>query len=372
MRVLSILHDRSPGGSERVALALAGEWRRQGLDSRLLLASEEGGAVLPAGVPVHLLESPRRRTLTSRFRMGGLLRAAVEDIRPDLVFLPGNWHFALARAIARAQPRPRIVAKLSNPPVPDLPPAVTPIGIGAFRALMAPVDCLVHWPMALAPRLRRLAPGLALAPIPNPPLTIVARQRQSHPPTRRSTVLVAGRLVAQKNVGLALDAFALAAAQRDLRLIIAGDGPERPALEARAAALGLAHRIRFIGHLPGLGAPMEGADVLLLTSRYEGTPAVVLEALASGVPVVATDCSPFLHDLLTTPARGRIVPRRAPDAVAAALLAQLAEPGTVDIPEEELAQFALPAVAAAYARLFQSMVAGACPEPSVPALRRAG
>jgi glycosyltransferase involved in cell wall biosynthesis len=356
VRILSILHDRSAGGSERIALALAGEWRRQGLNAQLLLACDDGPATLPADVPVHRLDVPRRRSFTSRFRLGAPLREAVEALRPDIVFLPGNWHFALARGVARAHPRPIIVAKLSNPPVPDLPPPVTPIGVRAFRALVAPVDCLAHWPASLAPVLRRLAPSLALEAIPNPPLTVAPQRRPARPPTRRNTVLVAGRLVPQKNVGLALDSFALAAAQRELRLIIAGDGPDRGMLEARAAALGLADRVRFIGHLPGLMTPLAGADVLLVTSRYEGTPAVVLEALATGVPVVATNCSPYLEELITGPGRGRIVSRASAAMLSTALVQQLADPRPVDLSAGELEPFTLNRVAASYGALFARLL----------------
>jgi glycosyltransferase involved in cell wall biosynthesis len=356
MRILTILHDRSAGGTERIALALAGAWRAQGLDSRLLLASDEGPAQAPETVPVHCFETPRRRSLTSRFLMGQDLRTAVEAVAPDVVFLPGNWHFAMARAVARATPRPLIVAKLSNPPVPVLPAPITPIGVTAFRALLSPVDCLAHWPAARTPELRSLAPGLRLEAIPNPPLTIPPQPRGPRPPTRRGTVLVAGRLVAQKNVALALDAFAQASAQRDLRLLIAGDGPERGPLEARAAALGLANRIRFLGHQPGLAAPLAGADVLLMTSRFEGTPAVVLEALAAGVAVVSTDSSLFVRQLLTSPRRGRIVAKASPGALASALLAQLEEPEPAELSPEELSLFALPSVAADYVRLFEQLL----------------
>jgi glycosyltransferase involved in cell wall biosynthesis len=240
--------------------------------------------------------------------------------------------------------------------VPVLPAPITPIGVTAFRALLSPVDCLAHWPAARTPELRSLAPGLRLEAIPNPPLTIPPQPRGPRPPTRRGTVLVAGRLVAQKNVALALDAFAQASAQRDLRLLIAGDGPERGPLEARAAALGLANRIRFLGHQPGLAAPLAGADVLLMTSRFEGTPAVVLEALAAGVAVVSTDSSLFVRQLLTSPRRGRIVAKASPGALASALLAQLEEPEPAELSPEELSLFALPSVAADYVRLFEQLL----------------
>ena len=65
----------------------------------------------------------------------------------------------------------------------------------------------------------------------------------------------------------------------------------------------------------------KGVGALLVTSHFEGGPAVAVEALAHGVPVVSTDCSPFLRELLSTEESGRIVPTRDPEALADALLA---------------------------------------------------
>lgn len=358
MRILTILHDLSAGGSERVALRLAAEWRRLGQESELLLVASDGKAAIPPEVPVRRLPRDVPRSLTSRFRVAGALRVAVEAAAPDIVFLPGNWHFALARGIARARPRPVIVAKLSNPPIPSLFPGAGPFAVGALRALLRPVDALAFWPGSLAPELARLLPGLRLEPVPNPPISLVPSPRQPRPEDRRRHVLVAGRLVPQKNVALAIEAFALAAGRRDLHLTIAGDGPERPALEGLAARLEPGGRVRFLGHVADLGPALAAADLLLLTSRYEGTPSVVFEALAVGVPVVATACAPILPHLLDRPGRGRIVRHGSASALAEAILAQLAEPDPVGDVGDLLAPHAPAAIAARYAGIFTDLVSG--------------
>ncbi|MCE9611250.1 MAG: glycosyltransferase [Chthoniobacter sp.] len=105
-----------------------------------------------------------------------------------------------------------------------------------------------------------------------------------------SAPLVAGvgRLHPQKDFALFLDVAAeLARRSADVRFVIAGTGPEEASLKAKAAALGLAGRVRFAGHVADPRTIYAATDVLLLTSRYEGTPLTVLEAMASGVPVVA-------------------------------------------------------------------------------------
>jgi glycosyltransferase involved in cell wall biosynthesis len=311
----------------------------------------------PQDVPVRRLPREVPRSLTSRFRVAGSLRVAVEAAAPDIVFLPGNWHFALARGIARARPRPVIVAKLSNPLLPSLVPGAGPFAVRTLRALLQPVDALAFWPEALRPDLARLLPDTRLEAVPNPPIRVAQRLRRTRPVSRRGHLLVAGRLVPQKNVALAIEAFAIAAGNRDLHLTIAGDGPERDALANRIARLGLAGRVHLPGHVANLGPALDAADLLLLSSRYEGTPAVVFEALAAGVPVVSTACAPILPSLLDRPGRGRVVSRDTASALAEAILAQLAEPEEVGDVSDLLAPHAPEAVAARYAGLFSDLLA---------------
>jgi glycosyltransferase involved in cell wall biosynthesis len=96
-----------------------------------------------------------------------------------------------------------------------------------------------------------------------------------------------GRLAWVKAADDALAAFA-AAGIAGTRLSVVGDGPDRPALEAQARALGLAGRVTFHGALPDAWRVLPAFDALLLSSRSEGTPMVLLEAMHAGVPIVAT------------------------------------------------------------------------------------
>jgi glycosyltransferase involved in cell wall biosynthesis len=105
-----------------------------------------------------------------------------------------------------------------------------------------------------------------------------------------STIVTVGRLVHQKNHDLFLRAAAgLLRHMPDLRFIIAGDGPLRPQLEAQARELGIAASVTFAGERSDIDELVRSAALFWLTSRWEGMPNAVLEALASGVPVIATD-----------------------------------------------------------------------------------
>jgi glycosyltransferase involved in cell wall biosynthesis len=134
-----------------------------------------------------------------------------------------------------------------------------------------------------------------------------------------------GRLEPQKDTALGLRAMAaLRRIRPAARLELVGEGPDRAVLQMLAAELGVP--VRFAGRVQDVTSVLDGAAALLVTSRYEGGPAVAIEALARGVPVVSTDCSALLRDVLTAPEAGTIVPSRDPEALAAALVAQTLRP----------------------------------------------
>jgi len=121
-------------------------------------------------------------------------------------------------------------------------------------------------------------------PIPDEAARAAARDRLGLP-AAVPVVAAIGALSAEKRVADAIDAVA---AVDGAHLLVAGDGPERPALERRAdAALG--DRVRFAGILPGPGQALAAADVVVSCSRTEGMPGVLIEAGLSGRPAVATD-----------------------------------------------------------------------------------
>lgn len=133
-------------------------------------------------------------------------------------------------------------------------------------------------------------------------------------------VLTVARLDPQKGVAYLLDA---AAQVPDAVFAIAGEGPERTVLEARAAALGVAHRVRFLGHRQDVPALLAIADLFVLPSLYEGLPLSVLEAMAVGVPVVATAIG-GTDEIVRDGETGTLVPPSDAPALAAAIRATLA------------------------------------------------
>jgi len=168
---------------------------------------------------------------------------------------------------------------------------------------------------------QRVRGGARISVIPNP--VAAADGRVACPPALPQTpyLLGAGRLVYQKGFDLLIEAFALIAAHHEhLRLAIAGDGPELQSLRELAARLHVTQRISFLGPIRELGAVMRNAEVFVLSSRYEGFPNVLLEALASGVPVVATDCPSGPREILGDGSLGLLVPCGQASALAEAVM----------------------------------------------------
>jgi len=136
-------------------------------------------------------------------------------------------------------------------------------------------------------------------------------------------ILAVGRLVWQKGFDLLLRAFREVLSELDARLILAGEGHERESLQRLAKDLGIAAKVSFVGFQTNPYAFMSKADVFVLSSRYEGLPMVLLEALACGTPVISTDCKSGPREILDNGRCGLLVPVRDMKALSEAIVRSL-------------------------------------------------
>jgi glycosyltransferase involved in cell wall biosynthesis len=150
-----------------------------------------------------------------------------------------------------------------------------------------------------------------------------------HPPV----LLAVGRLAPQKDFTCLLRAFAQVRASTTARLLILGEGPERARLEALARDLGVADDVMLPGWVGNPYPYMARADLFVLSSRWEGLPTVLIEALYCGLRIVATDCPSGPREILDEGRFGALVPVGDPDALAAEILATLRRRG--EPPTEE-------------------------------------
>jgi glycosyltransferase involved in cell wall biosynthesis len=161
--------------------------------------------------------------------------------------------------------------------------------------------------------------GLPEDPAAQPPA------RPAH--SREPTVIASGRLTAAKDFPLLIAAHErVRRAGCPHRLVILGEGDEREALEAAVAELGVGDSVSLPGFEPEPYGPIAAADLFVLSSRTEGLPLTVLEALAVGTPIIATRCGTGPDLLLDGGRYGDLVPVGDVDALAAAIEAHLRDP----------------------------------------------
>jgi glycosyltransferase involved in cell wall biosynthesis len=205
--------------------------------------------------------------------------------------------------------RPAIICKLSNPL--RRPGRAAPfqwLFEAIIRRMTGAVDGFVAMSAALADEARQVLRRPEVRLIHEPNIDESYRPPRGTGQRDGRTILCAGRLVPQKNFELAIQAFARIDPAFDARLLILGDGETRLRLEILVDRLGLNERVTFGGHVPDIRPALARASLFLLSSRYEGYPAVLVEALAAGVPAVATACSPAMAEIMLDPSFGQVVP----------------------------------------------------------------
>jgi glycosyltransferase involved in cell wall biosynthesis len=331
-RVCLYLPDLAGGGGEKFAIKLAGELRRRGTEVDFFLARREGPllADVPAGCEVFAGSG-----LGIRQKFGPLVRY-LRARRPQAIISamdPSNVA-GVARLAARVPAR--VVMALQNTLSEEM-------RLGAVRRarlfrvarhLFRLADDIVGVSEGVAADAATLVPFARqkLRVIPNPVVSddLVVKSRE---PVDHSwlgggvpVVLAVGRLHTQKDFPTLLRAFRRVRDARPARLIILGEGELRPDLEAEIARLGLADDVALPGFVANPWAWLAKADLFCLSSVWEGLPTVVIEALAVGTPVVATDCPHGPREILEGGRFGTLVPVGDAAALGGALLAALDAP----------------------------------------------
>jgi glycosyltransferase involved in cell wall biosynthesis len=192
---------------------------------------------------------------------------------------------------------------------------------------------------------------------------VEAAPRRDHRVNGHLDVLYVGRLHAQKGVDVLLSALRRASDRRPelkWRLHLAGDGPARPALEQQAEALGLGSQVRFLGQVDDVSEHLARAHVFALPSRTEGISNALLEAMAHGLPCVATAIGGNT-DVIHHGRDGWLVPADDPDALAESLLSlsrdeSLRRALGAGARQTAEAEFGLDRVAQRYLDLYRSLL----------------
>jgi len=154
-------------------------------------------------------------------------------------------------------------------------------------------------------------------------------------PSEPPVILGVGRLTKQKDFPTLLRAFALVRKRHPCRLVILGEGEDRSKLEALISELGMSEDVDMPGFVDNPYKYMAHAAVFALSSIWEGLPTVLIECLACGTPVVATDCPSGPREILGGGKYGTLVPVEDVGALAKALQRIIAKEGDVPMPQAE-------------------------------------
>ncbi|MBK1721833.1 glycosyltransferase [Thiocystis violacea] len=179
-------------------------------------------------------------------------------------------------------------------------------------------------------------------PVITPDLAAQAAEPCPHPwlePGQPPVLMGAGRLQRQKDFPTLIRAFAKVRAVRDARLMILGEGTARPKLDALAASLGVERDVCLPGFQANPYAFLTRAAVFVLSSAWEGSPNVLTEAMALGVPVVSTQCPSGPSEILDGGRYGPLVPVGDADALADGMLAMLEKPTPASVVRGAVADY---------------------------------
>jgi glycosyltransferase involved in cell wall biosynthesis len=192
----------------------------------------------------------------------------------------------------------------------------------------------------------RLSPAkihVLFNPVITPDLLNKAREDAGHAWLKKGqppVILGAGRLTEQKDFGTLLKAFAMVRKKMDARLIILGEGEQRSELETIVRRIGIEKDVELPGYVENPYSFMRESRVFVLSSKWEGSPSVVIAALACGCPVISTDCPGAVREILADGAYGDLVPVGDAGTMAIAI-GKVLERGGKQVPSDWLDQFSI-------------------------------
>ena len=339
-----VVHTLGSGGAQRRLVTLANAFAAAGRKVDFVAIRREGdvGSLLRPEVHVTVLnESDRPFWLRRLFDGRRELSEWVDAHRPD-VLLGGITTVHLSASIACRQiegERPLLVLRVSCHPDRFFPwtrpikRALEPPQRWIHRRLYDRADLVVAVSEETANAVRsRIGEPERCVTLPNPVITDSFLRSLDDPPPHPwlsadvPVIVGVGRMAWQKRFDILLEAVAMVRRRRAVRLIILGTGKGRTLLERQAERLGIRDSVDFPGAVDRVGAWLAHSNLLVSTSAFEGSPAVLIEALAAGIPVVATRCPGGSAELLSDGVGGLLVPMDDPSATARAILRMIGRP----------------------------------------------
>jgi glycosyltransferase involved in cell wall biosynthesis len=334
-RVAIFLVSLEGGGSERIALNLAQGFAERGLEVDLVLQRAKGPYLDQVSDKIRIVDLRAGRMALAIFPLISYLRRERPPFLLSLM-MGANIIAILSKKLARVDTRLMISEHLTI--------SVATQNAGSLRGRYLPLLAkrIYPWADGIVAVSEGVAEDLAhilglprkkieviYNPVITPELLEKAREPVDHPwfqPGEPPVILGVGRLTEQKDFPTLLRAFALVRKERAARLVILGEGEDRPQLKALVDELGIAEDVDMPGFVDNPYGYMAGAAVFALSSRWEGLPTVLIEAMALGKPVVATDCPSGAREILNDGRYGTLVPVGDAKRLAAGISGMLEHP----------------------------------------------
>jgi glycosyltransferase involved in cell wall biosynthesis len=345
-RLALYLPNLDGGGAERMMVNLANGFLRWEVKVDLVLAAAQGPYLEEVRADVRIIDLASAGVLASLPKLVHYLRRE----RPDALLATLN-HASVVALLARrlAGVPTRVVNRESNMLFPGAVQSPKRKALReAVRRTYPWADAHIAVSQGVANDLKRFVslPAERVYTIYNPVVTETLSEKAcaplQHPwfaAGEPPVILGVGRLTPQKDFSTLLRAFAAVRRTRPARLVILGEGGERGTLEELAAELGVAADVELPGFADNPFAYMARASVFVLSSRFEGLPGVLIQAMACGCPVVATNCPSGPSEVLVDGRYGPLTPVGDPAALAAAILKTLADPPPRELLQTRAADF---------------------------------
>jgi glycosyltransferase involved in cell wall biosynthesis len=333
-KVLVLIKCMGHGGAERLVVSMMRHRDRHRFDYEVAYILEERNTLVPqlrdAGVPVHSLGAGGNQDL----RWMGRLRRLLSEGDFDIVHSHLPYAATLGRLVASTRsPRPALVYT-EHSMWDKMAVAIKALNRATIglddRLLVVSEACRQSLPPSLRRRAKVVVHGIELEPIRDAlkqrdELRQAVRAELGVPADDVLVITVAGFRWPKGYDVLLPAARAVLDRGAAVRFLAVGDGPLRHDLEVQRAALALTDDFVFLGEREDVARLLVAADVFVLPSRQEGLPLALMEAVSSGLPIVATDVGE-LPNLLTDGRDALVVPSEQPQALADALIALIERP----------------------------------------------
>ncbi len=350
------------GGAEKMMIHLANSFADKGLQVDLIMAEDSGVYEIPKNINKVCFGVAKLKY--SLFPLIKYLRRN----KPD-VLIATMEHASVIAVLANflARSRTKIIARVANTLSLSLQ------GTSPRRRLIRKYGAMFFYRFAdkvvanskgsakdlmKTLKLRRDKVKVIYNPTVTPDIFEKAKEEINHKwlKNKKSPVLLAvGRLHQQKDFPILIKAFSkLKEARRDLKLIILGEGEERKKLEQLIKELNIEDSVDMPGFATNPYRYMANSDVYVLSSRWEGLPNTLIEAMVCGTPVVSTNCPSGPSEILENGKYGKLVPVGDVDALAKAIKETLKNPISPDILQKRATYFSVERAVNEYLRLIES------------------